>query len=43
MFILVRKSIFGSNEEYQDLDFDVNELVIGDTDNAHLNLDEIAQ
>jgi predicted CXXCH cytochrome family protein len=42
MFILVRKSVFGSNEEYQDLDFDVNELIIGNADNAHLNLEEIA-
>ncbi len=43
MFILVRKSVFGSHEEYQDLDFDVNELIIGNTDNAHLNLEEIAE
>ncbi len=42
MFILVRKSVYGSNEEYQDLDFDVNELIIGSADNAHLDLEEIA-
>ncbi len=41
MFILIRKSVFGSQEEYQDLDFDVNELVIGNTENANLVLDEI--
>ncbi len=42
MFILVRKSVYGSPEEYQDLDFDVNELILGNSENAHVLVEELA-
>jgi predicted CXXCH cytochrome family protein len=42
MFFLVRKSVLGSSDEFQDLDFDVNELTIGSNESNAVVLDELA-
>lgn len=41
MFFLVRKSVLGSSDEFQDLDFDVKELLIGAEDSNTVVLDEL--
>jgi len=41
MFFLVRKSVLGSSDEFQDLDFDVQELLIGGDESSTVVLDEL--
>ena len=41
MFFLVRKSVLGSSDEFQDLDFDVSELTIGSNESNAVVLDEL--
>ena len=41
MFFLVRKSVLGSLDELQDLDFDVKELLIGSSDSNNVILESL--
>ncbi len=41
MIYLVRKSVLGSGDELQDLDFDVNSLTLGSGDDCSVNLDQL--
>lgn len=41
MFYLVRKSVLGSYDEFQDLDYDVDVLTIGSSDKCSVVLDEL--
>lgn len=43
MFFLVRKSVLGSSDEFQDIDFDVSQLTIGSAENNDVVLDELAE
>ena len=43
MFYLVRKSVLGSSDEIQDLDYDVDELIIGSDENSVAFLDELSE
>jgi predicted CXXCH cytochrome family protein len=41
MFYLVRKTVLGSNDEFQDLDYEVDELIIGSDESCVAFLDEL--
>lgn len=43
MFYLVRKSVLGSQDEIQDLDYDVDELIIGADERCIAFLDELGE
>ncbi len=43
MFFLVRKSVLGSLDELQDLDFDVKELLVGSNDSNNVILEDLEE